>query len=984
MKKLLPFFFLCCSIFSNLKTNAQATGDNCAQAFPFCTGTTYTFPNNTSQPSLGAGGIYGCLGSTPNPVWYYMEILNSGNLDITMNQTSSGGSGIDVDFVCWGPFSSQAAGCSSLSAGNIVDCSYSTAATEVVNIPSAVTGQYYILLLTNYSNLPGTITFSQTGGAGSTNCGILCAAPLVTAGSPQTLTCTTTSVSLSASSSTPGVVYSWSGPGGYTSASQNPSGITTAGTYTVTATDPLNPACPATATQVVNTNTTPPGASTGSAQTITCSATSATLGASSGTAGATYSWSGPAGFSSSAQNPSGVTSAGTYTVTVTDPANGCSFSTTQDVLVNNTLPDASVGPDETLSCTTTSTLLSGSSATPGAIFNWDGPSGFSSAIQNPSVTAAGTYTLTVTDPSNGCTITVTQEVFPSLGSPDISAGTTQLLTCSTGSVNISGSSTTAGATFSWSGPGGFSAATALASTAVAGTYTLTVTDPSNGCTSTSTQVVNADTTAPNATAGSALEITCTSTTVNLSGASSSASSSYLWNGPAGFSSTSLSPLVSSAGTYTLTVTDSLNGCSSVVTQDVNLNNSVPSVNTGSAVTLTCTAATVNLTGSSATAGATYSWTGPAGFSSASASPSVNTAGTYTLVVTDPANGCTSTSTQLVNPNTGAPNITVPSALTLTCAVTSVNLQGISSTPGVTYSWSGPAGFSSTLAAPSVTGAGTYTLVVTDPSNGCTTTVTQVVSSNTTVPLADAGVSQNIPCSSVSTTLNGNNSSSGANYSYSWSGPGIISGGSTTTPVVGAAGTYTLTVTDNSNGCFSTDIVPVSQDVAPTASFTADPMSGLAPLFVNFTNTSSNASTYEWSFGNGSTSTSVDPSATFDQYGSYTVTLIATGANGCADTVTATILAEAISAMVIPNIFTPNGDLDNELFSVTAVAITTFEAQIFDRWGLKMYEWNDVNGGWNGQSKNGKPAPDGTYFYMITATGFDGKIYKYQGYLSLAR
>src|SRR5690606_22246437 len=119
-------------------------------------------------------GIYGCLASTPNPVWYFMEIDQPGNLDIHISQTNTNGSGIDVDFVLWGPFTSLSSGCNSLSSSNIVDCSYSTAAQEDANISNAQTGQVYIMLLTNYSDSQGNITFSQTGGAGTTNCNVLC------------------------------------------------------------------------------------------------------------------------------------------------------------------------------------------------------------------------------------------------------------------------------------------------------------------------------------------------------------------------------------------------------------------------------------------------------------------------------------------------------------------------------------------------------------------------------------------------------------------------------------------------------------------------------------------------------------------------------------------------------------------------------------------------------------------------------------------
>ena len=173
MKKLLLLINFCILLFSTA-TYAQS-GANCANAAPFCTGTSYSFPNITGNSTgLGGGGAYGCLGTTPNPVWYFMQILNPGDLHITINQTDGSGSGIDVDFVCWGPFASQSAMCSGYNSGNIVDCSYSTAATEVLDITGATTGQFYLVLMTNYNGSAGTLSFSQTSGAGTTNCGVLC------------------------------------------------------------------------------------------------------------------------------------------------------------------------------------------------------------------------------------------------------------------------------------------------------------------------------------------------------------------------------------------------------------------------------------------------------------------------------------------------------------------------------------------------------------------------------------------------------------------------------------------------------------------------------------------------------------------------------------------------------------------------------------------------------------------------------------------
>ncbi|MFN5381085.1 MAG: CUB domain-containing protein [Bacteroidota bacterium] len=162
-------------------TTPPSTGNDCSSASPFCTGAVYTFPNNTGVASLGT---INCLITTPNPVWYYMQIQNGGNLDINIAQTNGGGNGIDVDFNLWGPFTSLSAGCAAIAAGTApnVDCSYSPSATEQANIVGALPGQFYIMLLTNYSNQAGEITFTNTAGSTAiTNCAILCTINDVTA-----------------------------------------------------------------------------------------------------------------------------------------------------------------------------------------------------------------------------------------------------------------------------------------------------------------------------------------------------------------------------------------------------------------------------------------------------------------------------------------------------------------------------------------------------------------------------------------------------------------------------------------------------------------------------------------------------------------------------------------------------------------------------------------------------------------------------------
>lgn len=167
MKRLLTALIL-------ILLNLNSSFSQCISADPFCTGTTYNFPNSTNVTDLGA---VDCLGNTPNPSWYYMEIDQNGSMTFNISQTSTSGSGIDVDFAIWGPYTSLNAACAGANpfpSGSAVDCSYSSAAVETATIPNAQVGQVYVALLTNFSNTPGSISFSQTGGSGSADCSFTC------------------------------------------------------------------------------------------------------------------------------------------------------------------------------------------------------------------------------------------------------------------------------------------------------------------------------------------------------------------------------------------------------------------------------------------------------------------------------------------------------------------------------------------------------------------------------------------------------------------------------------------------------------------------------------------------------------------------------------------------------------------------------------------------------------------------------------------
>jgi gliding motility-associated-like protein len=155
----------------------------CENAENFCSvGGALTSANIIGIPSTGQ---VACLFTAPNPTWNIIQIGESGPIEIEINQQDDNGNGLDVDFVIWGPFESVEQACIDILLedcpscpnnttdpnfypfGNIIDCSYSAASVENLTIDNALSGEIYMLLVTNFNGNPGNITIEQTNGGGT-------------------------------------------------------------------------------------------------------------------------------------------------------------------------------------------------------------------------------------------------------------------------------------------------------------------------------------------------------------------------------------------------------------------------------------------------------------------------------------------------------------------------------------------------------------------------------------------------------------------------------------------------------------------------------------------------------------------------------------------------------------------------------------------------------------------------------------------------
>lgn len=183
------------------------------------------------------------------------------------------------------------------------------------------------------------------------------------------------------------------------------------------------------------------------------------------------------------------------------------------------------------------------------------------------------------------------------------------------------------------------------------------------------------------------------------------------------------------------------------------------------------------------------------------------------------------------------------------------------------------------------------------------------------------------------------------------------------------GTYMVSLeVEDANGCTSVSTEEISVFGNVIADFTSDPgfveNIFLPDADINFTNTSQNALSYGWDFGNGIVSTETNPSISFSEPGTYTVGLLAVGENGCNDRmeVSFTILSPDL---FIPNVFSPNQDGINDSFKVQYQGGENFILEVFDRWGRKMFEDRNPDSGWDGTVPGGNPAGAGVYYYQLS-------------------
>ena len=772
--------------------------------------------------------------------------------------------------------------------------------------------------------------------------------PTVTAVNPVSNICSGSQVVLTASavpSGTLSVNYNWTPSTGLNPASTTANTVTASPSvttsYTVTGVYPVsNGGCSASAYYTVNVTPTP--TLTVNSPTV-CLGNSATISVNPVAVNTTYTWTSIAGVSTATSIAVNSPIAGTFTAMVmaTDTANGlsCASAPVTSTLIVNQVPSLTVSPANSAICLGTNDTLN---ATGALTYAWSAgaipTTTTDSAIVSPITSSI--FTVTGTD-INGCVGTQTASVSVSI--PDtfnVTGSTNPLTICAGGTetLTINNTSVLSHPTYTWVAP------------------------PNGGLTIISNTVAVAT---PTATGFGGV----TYYAIAINGACLDTHRVRIRvNNPPNLNVTPTPSTVCSGNSVTL--------------------NTYPPVGFFGPPNLTYTWTTPNGT----TIGNT-----PADSALVYTPPvySATNANSYTISVVaqgnNPNNTCTSSVTFTVNVDF-APSASAMPAVSPICEKGTIKLLGSSTGGSPIYNWTGPNGFTAlnnqTPSIPNATAAdaGTYTLVVTLPGNVCPSITFANVN---VVPTPTITVSPSGPvCPNQPGTFNCN--SNDPNTTYVWTPSAGVNEVSSNVFTATSPTTTAYSVVGSSAGCTSTPKAVTLTVTSVDANFTPSPQIGNAPLPVVFTNNSVTdpATTFTWNYGNGTTYTTnilADPATaiTYSNIGTYTVILTAMNANCFAFDTNIVVVLESYT-ITIPNVFTPNGDGLNDNYMVKSEGVTAMSMLIYDRWGIEMFDSSTINAPWNGKTKAGKDAPDGTYFYIINATDNRGNSNKYKGDLTLIR
>jgi hypothetical protein len=439
-------------------------------------------------------------------------------------------------------------------------------------------------------------------------------------------------------------------------------------------------------------------------------------------------------------------------------------------------------------------------------------------------------------------------------------------------------------------------------------------------------------------------------------------------------------VVNQAGSYVVTVTNPVNNCINTATFTVTGDTQLPNVSIATPSSLDCNNSTVQLQGSSSTAGVTPSWTGPGIVSGGNTlTPTVNSAGTYTLTVTNPVNSCTNSASVTVN---FIPFVTPDIFSDTTICGNTFQIPASSIVANGNITWVESIGNNGTFSNPNVTaplftaenGVVNYTLTFTDACGlSAAANVTLIPRPQITAPsvscdLAEYGINVQSYDGGVWTVVENPNTPYVEDTTLTFEYGDTLTGGAGQTGVtVSHHGTYTLYFNNN-------DLCP---DTSITLNFPPylwtqvnDTTLCIGEEYQLNAWQTSYVADYLWNTGATGTSIIVN------QPGEYIVTV----SNICHSYSDTAYIQFETCDIEAPNVISLSSKDGNNLWFVNSHGIAEFECIIVNRWGNLIYEYNDINGSWNGRDLGGHLVSEGVYFYTIKAKMAGGEEIKKHGFI----
>lgn len=980
------------SCLNNCDPAPTGAGSPCNPEFldPFCTddiGVQYHSGTPGNATTYLGNGRVACFTNVARPSkWFYLKIDDPGNLLIYISQVSTSGTGMDVDFICWGPFSAHdsedfierlcckqytlytgwtsshrpPSGNHSTDLGgypidNLVDCSYSGESTEWCYIPNAQTGEYYLLLITNYRGGDGIISFnsvSTTYTDATTDCSIVA---LINNNGPL---CEGADLEIRCESSKPGLTYHWSGPDNFSSTERYPSienaTIENAGTYIVTLIldgDTLD-------VDSMTVEIHPyPELTTSHSSLAICNGDTVILRASGANQ---YEWSNSLGSDTLAIITP--TSSGTYRVTGT--SNGCSVTENISITVPSQLT-ASITSIVTPPCSDAGALrivghVNGGS--PPYSYQWSGlgildiDSTITQFSTDMILCDSSIIVRILAHDTNGCEISAQSSMTFRENQPPVISGnlttapaddtgteyTVPDLTTALQNTTTDNCTSSAQITITQNPPQG-SAITA--NTMV----TITATDRCGNSATVTTEVIVPPPLIASIT--NRTDVLCHgdhtgSLTVTVSGGVQPYR--YQWSTTPPQTNETASNL--QAGIYSVTVFDAHNrqiSASDTVSQSEALALDLSAVHT--------TCGNPNGEAHSSISGGTapyhYLWSN----SGTEESIFDCVAGNYNLTVTD-ANGCHISDNVTIN-NSTLPIITLLAEGNTNCQKANgfIEIDVSDGAPPYQFNWSN-GHVTQNLYDIS---AGTYLVTVTDEDLCAAEFSHTIIDFSPTVSIVSISPEY---CGRqdgwISIEVSGNQNE----YITDWQSIPNFKEDSAFNLY---AGNYTVMVLDGD--CEIAVDFTIPHINAPDANFSLSFGSeNIIPgISIHFIDQSTDASQWIWNFGDGNSSYLQNPYHEYAESGDYITMLTVTDDNKCIDTTSMKIVVQDGSAIYVPNAFAPGSNRENAIFKPVLhnIMYENYIFSIYDRYGRLIFNTINTSEGWDG-TIDGEMVPAGTVFVYI--------------------